>query len=850
MFNNLLSLAIVSIILVQNSESTYIESGSGESGSSNSDSYDSGNDVHSALDNNALDYFDDTTIEGIIEKYNYLLNNSHSVLNNNINEKSHNPVLNCSYQTACLENITYNDYMNDVAVNLQHSLVKQINFDTSLASFNHEICPVLEIDYLWKENHRKNEKLTWQYYGNNDIFMIYPSFNWSQVDECPGTYNPEDRPWYISATTGQKNIIIAIDISTDVNSQSIRNEIDFAIKIVDGLTFYDYVLVFTYDSVVNDDFVEWDNNILIQATNENKQTIIDALKKYRSKMSDVASSMKRYESNIYDVMKYINDVYVRSEEDYQSSYCHNITMFLTGTRTRTQTGNGNDKYDRYHNYDVMFDKDESNQFIFTFMSGSGKDDSYNQETYELLPCLTGGKFYKFDNDNISIVFHNFNKLLSTHTTINNVRYSQVYDDAFGLGQMITGALPIYNNTESNNQTVIQGVSGIDIVLDNFGKDEVNSYLLKNQHCEELTLRTGTNTDTDTCKRLEQNKLDAESKPKFVKDQKLVKGLTIAFPLLTIIVIMCIVFNGNNFDLNIYWFAILICFIWLTAEYWETMNDTHIKKMYWKRTNIETIDYNIIDSECTRKVNCGCSEYNGISCSDASRQLLSPGSLSWSQDCNNGFHCCKTNTYCGAYSYYTSCSGGKYSTCTTHMYCSMWITECVRSVNRRKCTMVRGICQKITVNVKYNTEDGQEGYLNHVKNCGLNETICTQDYLNEYLPIGRVQSKYYNPWNPTEIQSDLSYSGRSIVSISLAATFMILALIGFIIEDSLFIVNCSGSSSGSSSRSNHWSNNNDLRFSSYKMSENRNNYNNYNNYGQNGMQYYYSPNSVRSYTTSC
>ena len=63
-----------------------------------------------------------------------------------------------------------------------------------------------------KLNENRNRRYGSAYIGTiHGITRIYPSST-----QCL-SYDPRFRPWYIAATSGGKNIILAIDVSTSMN---------------------------------------------------------------------------------------------------------------------------------------------------------------------------------------------------------------------------------------------------------------------------------------------------------------------------------------------------------------------------------------------------------------------------------------------------------------------------------------------------------------------------------------------------------------------------------------------------------------------------------------------------------
>ena len=112
----------------------------------------------------------------------------------------------------------------------------------------------------------------WAYYANfNGLMKTYPSTKVSCDD-----YDPRFRPWYVSATTGRKNVILIIDVSGSMY-QDVPSRISLAKEaaknVVNTLSPADTVAVITFsDSATSLYF-----NKIVQATSANKEKIISEI---------------------------------------------------------------------------------------------------------------------------------------------------------------------------------------------------------------------------------------------------------------------------------------------------------------------------------------------------------------------------------------------------------------------------------------------------------------------------------------------------------------------------------------------------------------------------------------------
>ena len=79
---------------------------------------------------------------------------------------------------------------------------------------------------------------------------MYPEFDW-----CPTEYDPRFRPWYSTATTNPKEIIVVIDVSGSMGAEGrIDLARDAALAILDTLTWNDDIGFILFNSVVRDTY--------------------------------------------------------------------------------------------------------------------------------------------------------------------------------------------------------------------------------------------------------------------------------------------------------------------------------------------------------------------------------------------------------------------------------------------------------------------------------------------------------------------------------------------------------------------------------------------------------------------
>ncbi|XP_064632640.1 voltage-dependent calcium channel subunit alpha-2/delta-3-like isoform X3 [Lineus longissimus] len=135
-----------------------------------------------------------------------------------------------------------------------------------------------KLDAIFRENFKKDNTLTWQYFGSaTGFFRIYPGVSWRV--NTPGWidfYDSRTQDWYIQAATSPKDVVILVDSSGSMEGLRRKIAIETIKKILDTLSDDDFFNVLAFNSTVHylDDCF---NGTLIQANADNKKRIVDKL---------------------------------------------------------------------------------------------------------------------------------------------------------------------------------------------------------------------------------------------------------------------------------------------------------------------------------------------------------------------------------------------------------------------------------------------------------------------------------------------------------------------------------------------------------------------------------------------
>lgn len=308
------------------------------------------------------------------------------------------------------------------------------------------------MDDQWKEElsgSLESITLRWQFIGApTGMFRIYPG---SPQETC-NSFDPRNRPWYVAATSGPKNVILVIDVSGSMR-QLLRLDLakEAAKTVVNTLTNFDFVGVVTFSNSATTQRVNG-NNIMVPATNENLltlETVIDQL---------TAAGGTNFEAAFTEAFSLL----ARSKQDEADSGCHTAILFLTdGNPTAGSITTEGGLRDHVNTMNRNPDGSQK-AVIFTFTLGS----SASEAIPKAIACANRGIFIPVpDNGDLrgsmSQYYDYFSALRQQVDNLQPV-WVEPYVDALGLGEITTVSRALYDN--STGSIRLYGVVGIDILI--------------------------------------------------------------------------------------------------------------------------------------------------------------------------------------------------------------------------------------------------------------------------------------------------------------------------------------------------------------------------------------------------
>ena len=151
---------------------------------------------------------------------------------------------------------------------------------------NKDMCVISTQINNWKSNF--DEGVVWQYFASNDgLYAVYPYFN---LTDC---YDYEVQPWYVSAVTGNKNLVIMMDTSYSDDGEFILERMKEVVnEFLNSLSSNDYVTIVDYSSFAR----LYENASLVQGTNDNLgylKSYVDGISVSQISRSNVDSALEK-----------------------------------------------------------------------------------------------------------------------------------------------------------------------------------------------------------------------------------------------------------------------------------------------------------------------------------------------------------------------------------------------------------------------------------------------------------------------------------------------------------------------------------------------------------------------------
>ena len=288
----------------------------------------------------------------------------------------------------------------------------------------------------------------WQYIGFQDTgsYFNFPGKQQAYEDGQCSDYDPRFRPWYATAAAGPLDVVVVVDTS---GSMADADRMGLAIEAVDAvldtLDATSYVTVRGFNNIIQSCLTCTESDTMLPATASN----LADLKTF------VADLIPGGGTDFNLAFQDAFEVLEASRQADLTSGCSRVILFLTDGKS----GDPSLTINRANTEDV-------NARIFTYTLGSGAG-IRGRRVARSVACQNNGMYFHVeDGGDIRSVMAGYYSYFAAGQVLNGLdsltpRWSSVYTDASGLGDMTTVALPVYD--ESSNPPILFGVVGIDVV---------------------------------------------------------------------------------------------------------------------------------------------------------------------------------------------------------------------------------------------------------------------------------------------------------------------------------------------------------------------------------------------------
>uniref|UniRef100_A0A3Q3WHZ5 VWFA domain-containing protein n=1 Tax=Mola mola TaxID=94237 RepID=A0A3Q3WHZ5_MOLML len=303
------------------------------------------------------------------------------------------------------------------------------------------------LERVFIENRREDSSLRWQVFGSaTGVTRYYPATPWRAPNKID-LYDVRRRPWYIQGASSPKDMVIIVDVSGSVSGLTLKLMKTSVVEMLDTLSDDDYVNVARFNEKA--DAVVPCFRTLVQANVRNKKIFKEAV------MHMQAKGTTDYKSGFTFAFEQL-----LNESSAPRANCNKmIMMFTDGGEDRAQ-----EIFEKYNwpNKTVR---------VFTFSVGQH---NYDVTPLQWIACANKG--YYFEIPSIGAIRINTQEYLDVlgrpmvlaGSKAKQVQWTNVYQDALGLGLVITGTMPVFNLTIDSNQLIL-GVMGVDIAINEIKK---------------------------------------------------------------------------------------------------------------------------------------------------------------------------------------------------------------------------------------------------------------------------------------------------------------------------------------------------------------------------------------------
>ncbi|CAG5980684.1 unnamed protein product [Menidia menidia] len=292
------------------------------------------------------------------------------------------------------------------------------------------------LEKVFMENSREDPSLLWQAFGSaTGVTRYYPATPWKTPDKID-LYDVRRRPWYIQGASSPKDMVILVDVSGSVSGLTLKLIKASVMEMLDTLSDDDYVNVARFNEKA--EAVVPCFKHLVQANVRNKKIFKEAVQQMQAK------GTTDYKSGFHFAFNQL-----LNRTNVPRANCNKIIMLFTdGGEDRAQ--------------DVFMQYNWPNKTVRVFTFSVGQH-NYDVTPLQWIACTNKG--YYFEIRSICAIRINTQEYLDVlgrpmvlaGSEAKQVQWTNVYQDALGLGMVVTGTLPVFNLTMEGHSQVTRFV---------------------------------------------------------------------------------------------------------------------------------------------------------------------------------------------------------------------------------------------------------------------------------------------------------------------------------------------------------------------------------------------------------
>ena len=272
-------------------------------------------------------------------------------------------------------------------------------------------------------------RIAYQYFGSQATGALV---QWPATAFCDDDYDVRPRPWYASAASGPKEVVIVVDVSGSMSGTRIALAREATKTVLGTLTWTDKVNVVLFNSQVVD---VYDGAGLVDAD----EATLDAMRDWvdATVTAGGGTNFERPLQRSYDLLA----------ASKSSSTCTQAVLFMTDGEAPLSNAVLANLVD-----------DDPDVVVFTYKLGTGG----NTDPLRRLACATNGLFYPVDDEPslpaAMAEYYQYFVQLHDPCRVTWIAYTDAITDA----NLVAGCTAIFNPV--TNDTTLLGVNCVDLNL--------------------------------------------------------------------------------------------------------------------------------------------------------------------------------------------------------------------------------------------------------------------------------------------------------------------------------------------------------------------------------------------------